>query len=130
MIPPQKAALRLIMLNGAFLAVNGILNDSINGDTGRSEGMEQMVDIFDYYESLVSRLPHVNDISDSKGDVLMFPVNAFTKVLAAINVYDNEFNLLSTSQNILVNTEYNRIKKLAEESSQHQYTKTEIRSVK
>jgi hypothetical protein len=94
------------------------------------EGTSQVLDDIAYYEALTGKLPHVNYISDTKGEVLMFVTKAFSFVHQAISIYDDKHSMLTDNQNSLIHAEFGKIKKLADESNHYQYTRTEIRGTK
>jgi hypothetical protein len=125
--PVQKAALKLIIFNYISLRIKGTIDDVADQAIASNEGVSQILDDLAYYESLTGKLPHVNYVSDAKGEVLMFVTKAFSFVYQAISVYDHKHNMLSDNQDSLIGAEYNKIKKLADESNHYQYTKSEIR---
>ncbi len=128
--PVQKAALKLIILNYVTLRIKGTVDDVSEGESTSHEGTNQILDDLDYYEALTAKLPHVHYISEAKGEVLMFVPKAFMFVKQSLTAYDYKHSMLTDSQNSLITAEYGKIEKLATESSNYQYTKTEIKGLK
>lgn len=128
--PAQKASLRLIIYNYVTLRIKGSIDDIADGQVSSAEAVNQILDDLDYYESITGKMPHINYLSEYKGEVLMFVPKAFTFVREAILGYDPNHTLLTENQVRLIDIEYHYIRLVSDESSLHQYTKNEIRSYK